>query len=188
MINLLKASDKKIIRAGRRNRDWTRYILLTAAALGVLVFVSIITFFMFDAEEANQKNAAQEANQKNASEVAETDKLVENFTKNIQTLQAIENNKIRYSSLLVDIAKGLPNGCIMSTLSVSSGTLDKTPQTFEISCPTDSAATELKNDSKIFRDVQIISLNHDSSQAGLPIKISFNAIIQKPVTDKEIQS
>lgn len=188
MINLLSANDKKIIRAGRRNHDWTRYIFLTVAALGVLVFISIITFFMFDAEETNQRNTAQENNQKNASEVAETDKLVENFTKNIQTLQTIENNKIRYSSLLVNIAKGLPSGCIMSTLSVSSGTLDKTPQTFEISCPTDNSAAELKNNSKIFRDVQIISLNHDSSQAGLPIKISFNAIIQKPVTDGEVQS
>jgi hypothetical protein len=188
MINLLNANDKKIIRAGRRNRDWTRYIFLTVAALGILMFVSIITFFMFDADEKGQKDIEAKNSQKNASEVLKTDALVENFSKNIQTLKTIENNKIRYSSLLVDIAKGLPSGCIMSTLSVSSGNLGKTPQTFEISCPTDNAATELKNSSKIFNDVQIISLNRDSSQDSLPIKINFNAIIQKPVVDGETQS
>jgi hypothetical protein len=188
MINLLSDGDKKTIRAGKRNRDWTRYIFLTLAALGILVFVSIITFFMFDTEENSQKNIEAKNSQKNASEVTETDKLVENFTKNIQMLKTVESNKIRYSELLVDVAKGLPNGCTMSTLSLSSTTLGKTPQTFEISCPNDSAAVELKENSKIFKNVQIVSLNRDTSKPGITVKISFNAILKKSSDDGGSQS
>jgi Tfp pilus assembly protein PilN len=181
MINLLNVHDKKEFRSAKRNTLWVKYIFLAIVALVILLFMSAITFLVFDAEENTQKQIEATNSQKNALEVTETKKMIDNFTKNTQTLDAIEKNRIRYSEILVNLAKALPSGCVLTTISLTGATLGTTPQNLEANCAAEGSTSELKRtDQQILKNVQIISVNRDPTKSNGNVKISFSAIIQKP--------
>jgi Tfp pilus assembly protein PilN len=181
MINLLNAHNKKEFRSAKRNTLWVKYIFLAIAALVILLFMSTITFLVFDSEENTQKQIKATNSEKNASEVTETKKMIDNFTKNTQTLGVIEKNRIRYSEILVNLAKALPPGCVLTTISLTGATLGTTPQNLEANCTTENSTSELKSsDQQILKNVQIISINRDPAKPNGNVKISFSAVIQKP--------
>ena len=66
MINLLNVHDKKEFRSAKRNTLWVKYIFLAIVALVILLFMSAITFLVFDAEENTQKQIEATNSQKNA--------------------------------------------------------------------------------------------------------------------------
>lgn len=192
MINLLSPSDKKELRAARRNTVWSRYTFLVLALLVTVNIILGITIFYIQSQARmyQEKTAANQA--VSDQQYSDTKLKAESFRKDLVTAKTILDGETNYSKVIVDIARTIPAGCVMTSLSLSNSSFD-TPQSLSFNCKTESGIlnlkTSLEKNTGTFDKVNIISTSINPATEGTPYPVSINMslVLKKPVPDtKEI--
>lgn len=178
MINLLSVESKKQLRAARHNHVLRQYYILVLLATGLLGAIFSVGFKVTIDQEASyialkQQNEAQAAKYQNVRKAAE------DFNKDLTVAKTILASDTRFSQLITDIAAVIPNGVILSNLSLNSQET-KAPLTINARAKTYDDAVKLKNDleaSPIFENVSLLNVGAGSDNAsnGYPVTVSISA-------------
>ncbi|HEX6258115.1 MAG TPA: hypothetical protein VFZ48_01390, partial [Candidatus Saccharimonadales bacterium] len=176
MINLLSPNDKKQLRAARSNVLLLRYNILVVITILAVGGVFGGGFFITMQERANAEARLAEDAQRTAS-YSSTRKQAEDFAKNLTTAKTILSQEISYSQLIIDIAKTLPKGSVLTDLNLNAESFSK-PLTVGARTKSYDGAVQLKNtleQSDLFNDVSIINIIRDDGRRDYPVTVTLNA-------------
>lgn len=187
MINLLSLADKKELRAARRNTVWARYTFLVLTLLvAVNIILALTIFFIQNQARAYEERIASNKQLSNL-QFSETKTKAETFKKDLATAKAILESETNYSTVIVNIARTIPSGCVLESLSLSSQFFD-TAQTLSFKClgPSDilRLKTALEKNTDVFNNVNIVSTTTASGSGEpppYPTSISMSLIVKKPL-------
>lgn len=175
MINLLPEDTKREIRAARANVVLLRYNILTLVAIGILVAICGLFFFIL----YNSQTSAVSTSSNNNAIVAsydDTKKQADEYRKNLSIASKILANGTNYTEVVFAITKLLPDGVILDGISVSSATFGQ-QTSFTAQAKSYAKAMELKQkfqDSTVFSNVYFQNLT-DNAAGEYPIAVTLSA-------------
>lgn len=178
MINLLPPNDKRQIRAGKVNVLLLRYsiasLLLAVPLFGLVTGV----YVLMDNSRKNAESVIEESSTK-INQYQKTKLQHTEFERNRKIAQEVLNKEIRYSRVVVAIAKALPNSICLDRLELDSSLFGSPIQIAASGSNYNDAIafkTQLQNEEKIFEDVHLVrasiedpsSSESSSDQASAP--------------------
>lgn len=141
MINLLPPDDKKQIRAARVNVLLLRYNIMLGFGIVFLTFaLAVAYFFLMTSKQAAETTIADNA-QKEGS-YAEVKTQAEAFRTQLSTSKSILDGQVSYAKAALTIAKLLPEGTALSTLTLDE-TSFTTPLVLTVKISDEAAAAQL---------------------------------------------
>lgn len=178
MINLLGPSDKKQLRAARANTTLVRYYFL---AILVIVGSGVVLgggFYIADQNKNNSMVALSQA-KNDTADYAKVKQQSEEFASNLKMAKQILATEVVYSKMITDIANTIPQGTILTSLSLTPETISKK---MELSFKTKSydqgiqLKTALEN-SDLFSDVSITSITSkgEEGSGAYPTDVNISA-------------
>ena len=198
MINLLPPEHQHQLRAARVNVLLIRYVILSLAAVLLLVAAAGASFLILSMTKSSAESVIADSNQK-ASEYQSVDAEAKEFKSNLQTAKTILDKEVRYSQVLVAIAQTLPKNTVLESIALDATNFG-TPTTLSAQTKSYEDALVLKSsleESDIFSNVHLESItssaaggadgggNPDggggSSDSEYPISVSINVTINKEV-------
>ena len=188
MINLLPPQTKKQIRAARLNVILLRYCVVLIISSVFLVGIFGVGFYITDID--NQAALAkQQESQKDISKYASVKAEAEAFSGNLAIAKTILSSEVIFSKLVTDIASTLPEGVILSNLSLAANTLGS-PLSISAKTTSNAKAIELKDkleSSPLFEKVNIANIQvndiNDSASAidrKYFVSVTLNTVLSKP--------
>lgn len=182
MINLLPSEAKAEVSAARTNVTLVKYIVVLLLGVIFLFFISTVVYFVLMNTQASAEKIVTDNTSKStaySSVQAQGDSL----KSSLAIAKTILDKEVAYTKVITGIAKVMPTGVILDSISLSPTTLG-TPITLQAYAKTTVDALALKDNfqkSSLFSNVTFVSLaNSSSSQAGeYPIAISLSLIINK---------
>jgi Tfp pilus assembly protein PilN len=189
MINILSPEQKRDIRAARINVVLVRYCVLLAllVLLTGLIYGAGFWVVMQEKTAATTKIESQSAQ---AKAYAAVEKEADAFRGNLTIAKNILGEETSYSNFLTTLAASLPNGTILTSLSIGAGTATD-PKGLLLDARTNNydKVLELKNSleqSPLFENVNIVSTSRPSDistltglQARYPYEATFNVKLSK---------
>lgn len=118
MINLLPPDAKKELAAGRANRLLLRYLLLFLG-LAVLMIATIGGVYLFLNNTKLSEERKQAESEASSGQLASRQREIANFRSDLATAKQILDKQINYSSIILRVAEGIPNGVIISDITLS---------------------------------------------------------------------
>lgn len=189
MINLLPKEAKQSLRAARLNVVLRRYLLSIGAATIFMLAIFGVGYYITMTDRNNAKQELADLEQASAK-YSETKRQAEEFEKSLKTAKSILSSEVIFSDLVVAIAKTLPNGTVLTDLSV---TTDSFGQETTLSARTRDPEGGLRlktalQDSPLFDKVSIQTITNparesngqDNANSGYPYLVVMNVTIQKP--------
>ncbi len=183
MINLLPPNEKRQIRARKTNVLLWRYsmvsLLLSALLFALMAVVYIIMInSKAEAEETIRTSTAKSAEyQKVQEEIAE-------FSENLATARTILDKEVKYSKVATRIARALPSGVVLESLSLDATTFGQ-PTTLNAIGSTNQDAIRLKTsleNSEYFDDVHLILVTkREASDRSTSVDITIDVIIKPEI-------
>lgn len=158
MINLLPPNDKRQIRAGKANVLLLRYsiasLLLAVPLFGLVTGV----YVLMDNSRKNAESVIEESSTK-INQYQKTKLQHTEFQRNLKIAKEVLNKEIRYSRVVVAIAKALPNSICLDRLELDSSLFGSPIQIAASGSNYNDAIafkTQLQNEEKIFEDVHLV--------------------------------
>lgn len=184
MINLLAPENKRQIRAARVNVVLLRHcVLLGFTALMVPVIFGAGMWLTMQ-ERAAAESRKQE-NSQAAAAYADTRALAESFASDLKQAKTILSSDLSFYTLLTQIAAVVPQGVILSNLSVGTASLEA-PITISARATSYEAAVNLKNSlsqSPIFSAVNLSNVSNSGGSDDLsgryPVDATLSATFSK---------
>lgn len=181
MINLLSDEHKKSLRAARTNIILRNYIFWL-----ILVAIGIVTVFGWGywVQMKEQARYAEDMKKFTAqrAQYASTQQTVKAFSDNLATARAILNNEVLFSDLMTTIARTLPSGTSLQSLTVSTAEFNK-PITLTILTSSYDNAIATKNafeNSPAFEQANILTTAQvKDSKTKYNYTMTLNVIITK---------
>ena len=164
MINLLPPEDKKQLAAARTNTLLRRYVFLLAVVVAVLAMEMTGVYLFLGADKQHSETAILENSRKTA-EYSQTQAAAAKFKSDLSTAKFILDKQTDYISLITGVARALPAGAVLETLSLNPDTFG-TPTTLTIHTNSYSLAIDVKKDlqkSGLFSDVSFLSVSKDEA-------------------------
>lgn len=193
MINLLSPSDKKMLRAARRNTVWSRYTFIIVALLIAVNIILALTLFLIQSQARSYEERITNNAELSNREYRTTKTQAATFRKDLATAKAILDNETNYSSIIVDIARTIPSGCVLSTLTLNAQSFS-TPQSLSFRCKTPEDILRLKSalerSTAIFDKVNIVSTSLSTELITDPYAVSINmsVVLKKPLINGKASS
>jgi Tfp pilus assembly protein PilN len=190
MINLLDTDTLRHYRAARVNVLLRKYVVLLILTL-VAVLLAFAGGIFITLGERSAAEAEIASHQQALTQYADVKKEAESFTANLKIAKSILSQEVLYSDMIVQIARTLPSGAILSSLSLDQETLTK-PIVLAGRVRTKDEAVTLKNtleSSPLFESVNLNSINEQAVQKTSPeivkkfpvvVTLSMNATKGKP--------
>lgn len=184
MINLLPDNTKRQLRAARTNSSLIKYIMFLILSVIFLASVSAGSYLILNnSKTAAEKNIA--SSQTKSGSYLSVLNQANAISQNILQAKGILDKQISYSDIIIGLAKTLPEGVIINTLSLSDSTIG-TPITIKALGKTSDDSTLLKTNmqkSTQFSNYNLKSVSTDPNDTtGHPILISFEITINKGVS------
>lgn len=183
MINLLPDETKKQIVAARININLAKYLVFTLFSAAFLGLVCVVTYFIAINNKSTTTNTA--TTNVNQSDSANYDAAKTILNKQISSFTAaknIVNQQVSYSSIITTIASALPDGVILSNLSIENSKLG-TPTTLQLKAKSANLEQKIKENfqnTPMFSSVSIQSSKLDSGDSsGYPTSIDLSIVINK---------
>ena len=172
MINILSPAEKRDIRAARINVVLLRYciaVVLLALLCGLIYGLG----FWIIAQERTATLEKIEAQSNQSRAYAAVEKEAEIFRNNLAIAKSILSKETTYSSFLTTLAAGLPDGTVLTQLSVGDVNMSGPKSTIVIEARTSNynKTLELKNSlerTSLFENVSIISTSRPEDITKLP--------------------
>lgn len=197
MINLLSPDSKRQLRAARRNIILRRYVAFITS-VAVLVFATFgVGYYLTTQERASLQAEAASHSDRLAKYKAARD-TADQYTKDLATAKNILSHEVVFSDLIIQISKTLPEGVVLSDLSLSTDTFGTEITIKAHAKNSDVAPLSLKTaleQSNLFSNVKIANITDKMFDAtgslkftekNYPVDVQLLATIDanagKPVT------
>lgn len=181
MINLLPYDIKTQLKAARTNVLLIRYILFTIVAIAFLVVVCGGVYMIMD----NSKKAAEQVITNKELQIPAEDLSVENeaavLRANLANSRSILDREIRYSNVIIAIAKVLPSGVILENMTLSENTFNA-PVNLKLLARDNNSALKIKDNfqsSPLFSNFTLNSLNQQGGIDGYPVTAEISVNISR---------
>lgn len=182
MINLLPPEQKRQIRAGQSNTLLLRYCI-ASLILATILFIPVAgAYFIINNSKKSAELAIQESDSVSAS-YQKVQQEANEFSSNLSTAKAILDKDVKYSKIALEIAKEIPAGIVLGSLSLDSKSFGQ-PIALNASGKTYDHALALKSaleESSIFKDVHLQSVTR-GEEGEYPITININVTINPEAT------
>ncbi len=159
MINLIPSSLKQQRKYGRRNGILLGYsVVLLLAAIGVAGVLTLSHQLMTNTQ-ANLQNEIDDITTQQIEPLRGEVVEIENVATRFETAQQLQEQSVKFSELLPNIAAALPQGVVLNALSLNGGISD--PLALDVSLTSaDLAPILLRNivESDLFEAADIASL------------------------------
>ena len=179
MINLLPPQEKNQLRAARTNRLLLRYNFLVLVAFVFLMGALVVVFaFLSSTQAAAEETIAY--NRSKVSDYASVQLEADTFRQHLSSAKQILDTDVAYTKVILQIAKVLPSGVILDTLSLDSKTFGS-PTTLAAKVKDYPTALSLKNalqKSDVFSNVSIQSIT-GGGDGDYPLSVTLNVTIKK---------
>ncbi len=186
MINLLSDEKKAEIKAGRMNVILLRFISIAGGGMILLTFIAIGAYITlrYTHDQVNDRvkqNATAEAAYQSTKTQAQS------YRDNLATAKQILDKGSNYSSLILKIARVVPSGVVLDSLSLNSTTIGQ-PITISAHAKSIDAAKALKesfsNHPELFANVSFNQISDGSGSdtnttKGYPVAITLGLTINK---------
>ena len=182
MINLLPNDAKAEIYAGRTNVTLVKYILILGLGTVFLCFISVAVYFVLMGTKASAEAIAAD-NASKSTAYSSVQGQANGLKSSLATAKIILDKEVDYTKVITGIARVMPAGVVLDTLSLSPTTLG-VPITLQAYAKTTNDALALKDNfqkSALFSNVTFLSLSSSNAGQtdGYPISISLSLIINK---------
>lgn len=169
MINLLPPELKTNIRYARRNmllRNWAIALVISISTIGSVVGMGYLYLYQTTATYAKQieQGKTNLASQK----LEETQAEVQNISNNLKLVIDVLSREVLFSGLITQIGTVIPDGAVLTSLSISSveGALDLQLAAVDYETGTQAQVNLADAENKIFDKADILSIqcasNNDS--------------------------
>jgi Tfp pilus assembly protein PilN len=166
MINLLPPAHKRDIQAARANSLLIRYNFLLLSVLAFLMLsIGVVYVYL-----TNTKASAETTIRDNQAKVAgftPVEEQAQSFRQNLSTAKQILDREVNYTQVILALAKVLPNGVVLTSLSLDAATF--------------GTETTLAAKAKSYE--QAIALKDALSQSSLFSDVHFQSIVASEGTD-----
>lgn len=163
MINLLPQETKKSIRAGRLNVVLLRYVIYLAICLIAAVLIFGVGYYITTQERKDHEAQRATYESSNAG-YAKIKQESDAFSKDLTIADSILSSEIVFSELIVDIAKTLPDGTVLTSLNITTESAGE-PLAINARTKDPEGALRLKaalESSPIFENVSVLSITSPS--------------------------
>lgn len=182
MINLLPPEIKTETNAARLNRLLLRYnIMVLGALVFSLAFMGVVYIFLVNAKTVAESTI--ENNIARAGDYQSVESEANTFKTDLTSAKQILDGDVRYTNIILEIAKVLPPGVVLDTLSLDSQTFG-TPTTLAANArdyPTVLRLKESLQSSTVFENVSIQTISNSGS-GDYPLSATFSVTIPKDAT------
>ncbi len=183
MINLLPPDEKHQLRAARANTLLIRYNILLLVSIAFLgLAVAIVYFYLFTTKTNAEQAIAQ--NTTKVSDYSAIEAQTSQFRSNLAVAKQILDREVAYTKVILEIARLLPSGVILTTLNLDSATFG-TETTLAAQAKDYASALALKDSfqkSPLFSNVHFQNITADSSSALYPVSVNLVVTINKDAT------
>ncbi|HRN96859.1 MAG TPA: PilN domain-containing protein [Candidatus Saccharibacteria bacterium] len=183
MINLLPDDAKRQIKAGRTNIILIRYMIFLVFGAIFLTLISAAVYLFLMNSKANAEQSIKIDSSKDSSYLSVQAQAAA-LRSSLTTAKSILDQEISYSNILDGIAKALPQGVVIDTLSLSASTLG-TPITIQARAKSTEDALKLKDSfqkSPLFSNFSLQSISTNKSGSNdYPVTATISVIINKGV-------
>ena len=191
MINLLSPNDKKILRAARRNTIWSRYTFIIVAFLIAVNVVLALLLFLIQTQARSYEERIASNRELSNKQYSNTKTQAAAFRKDLATAKAILDSETNYSAVIVNIARSIPSGCVISTLTLNSQSFN-VPQSLSFKCKTPGDILRLKSaleeNTAVFDKVNIVSTNSVSDGVDpYAVSINMSLVLKKPAANTKVE-
>ena len=179
MINLLPPETKTQIAAARANRLLLRYNILLLVALTFLAAAIGFVYIYLGSAKISAETAIQ-ANIAKVGDYSAVEAEAGAFRQDLANAKTILDNDVTYTKVILGIAKVLPPGVVLDTLSLDSTTFG-TPTTLTANVSNYATVLALKDSlqqSDLFSDVSLQTISNDGS-GSYPLSATLSVTIRK---------
>lgn len=155
MINLLNPTDKKRLRAARRNSLWVRYNLIIIAVIVAVNIVLVGSIYMLYLDKVRTSEQVDDAKNKQSAQYAKSVKTkAESFKEDLTVAKTLLDADISYSDIITTIANAVPESCSIKTLDVDSTIYSDTVRTMDFYCDNTNNTTAFNNVSSFLTEIE----------------------------------
>lgn len=181
MINLLPPDSKKQIRAARNNHIIRKYYQLLLGVAAVVAIIFAVGFKVTYDQEASYL-AVKDQNETKVAEFKSVRTAAQDFSSDLDVAKTILAGDVRLSETITHIASVIPNGVILSNLTLDTQANANAPLIISARAGSFEQAVALKNSlesSPIFENVSLqtaTSSNTDSDEldSRYPVTVILN--------------
>lgn len=183
MINLLPDNAKRQIKAGRTNIVLVRYIVFLIFGIVFLALISTAVYLFLMNSKANAEALIKVDTNKDDSYLS-VQAQATTLRSGLSTAKSILDQEVSYSDILIGVAKALPKGVVIDSLSLDASTFG-TPIKIEANAKSTDHALKLKDSfqkSPLFSNfsLQNISTNQSSTN-GYPVTATISVTINRGI-------
>lgn len=171
MINLLPPDVKENIIYGRRNtqlRRWCTALLLSVVAIGIIVAAGQV--YMQQSIHTYAQQVEQGNQQLESQKLTETQNKVKDLGNSLKLVVQVLQREILFSKLLRQVGAVLPNGSVLTDLSINNiqGGLDLRVGAVDYQTATQVQINLQDPANKIFEKADIVNIQCATVAAGTP--------------------
>lgn len=185
MINLLPAEQKRQLQAARSNVLLLRYTVLTGVT-GIFLILGVIATYYILQNSVNGYESTIAEGRKKVESFQPVEAEANAFRSELTRAKGLLDNTVAYSEILVEIAKLLPNGSVLSNLTVRADEFGK-EKTLSVHVKGESQAIALRNNfqsSTFFTNVSYgkLSVNQGGNSSEYPYTIELKVTPTKRIS------
>ena len=176
MINLMPDHLKKEIHSARVNVILSRYIVVVLLAFAFLVLLLAGTYIVLTQTKMSAKQLI-DANASKAAVYSDTKTQVDALSGRLSETKVLLDQEVLYSKVLINIGQQMPEGTVLSGITLDSASFAGTPITLKAYAKTTEAAVSLREkfqSSPIFTGVNFESVSDTDGISGYPVSVSMN--------------
>jgi len=182
VINLLPGEYRHSLKTARLSSQLRRWLFVLWAAIAGLVIIMVVGWFYINQQS---KNLTQDIANTNAEltdqNLGQVQKDTRTLTGNIKIINQVLGREIRFSDLIQDIGKVMPNGTILDSLTLSqvSGAIDLSASAKDYNSAAQIAINLSDPQNQIFNKVDIVTISCTGNGSSYPCNGSFKALFSK---------
>lgn len=159
MINLLSNKTKNELAAARRNIVLLKYVITLLAVAGIATLSYFGAYCVLDSQARGYRQEAA-TYQPQRTQYSDVIKAANSYNKDLSIAKSILKNEFHFSELLIEIARILPSGTVLTTIDTNNTNLQKP---FELQLDAKSyqdalSAKEAFQKSAYFKDAKLQSI------------------------------
>lgn len=166
MINLLPPNKRSLLLASRSNSLLIRYCFATLALAILLALLTGLVYIVLTNSRSSVEDRLAQAEARTAK-YSDIQKQADEYRHNLAVAKTVLNSGTDYSKIIVSIARDLPQGVALSSLTLNEDSFNK-PMTLEVTGNDEYEALQVKaslEKSDLFDNVYIESITKNDNES-----------------------
>lgn len=187
MINLLPQEYSSALRADRFTAILYKWMIGALAAIfGLILITGAGWVYLNQQTKSLSHNISTQKQQLEAQNLTQVQKSADQLSGNIKIINQVLGKEIRFSDLIQAIGQVMPNGAVLSSLTLSKigGGIDLSANAKDYSSAAQIAANLSDPKNNIFSKVDIINVNCPNNGTAYPCNASYRALFNTSVPSR----